>query len=846
MVIRMSNLLGRCRAFFWILSCGWLSACGGGGGNSGSGTPPTPPSLTVSGSVSVSASTADAAAPTAQVKATIANAGSASYYFSSTFTSNGLASIDAPAAGSTGTFNLQFKAPSSLSPGTYSDTITIEACEDSACQQQIQGSPATVAVHYVVSDASDTPVLNGLGPNAVMAGGNAFRLIATGTHFDSTSVLLWNGAPRPTDVLSSTLVLGYINASDIASTGSAVVTVDNLEAAGIAVSNALTLPISASVTPTLLVSSHALSASYDTSLAGGATLDHPIALTVNGSTSATYYYSVSFTGSAVGDISIDGRTGTVYGITTPSGPTANRITGATSPGFGQSIAGGFTGSTAIMQQVNFLGASMLGAGTYTDTITVNVCTDSQCTKPVAGSPQSITVNYTVTGNPIPNTQFSVGGGSLVLETPTSGSTATGTITISSNGLPPYGAYVLPSLSSGTAVAAATVQSNLDGTATLTITGKPPGTLGSGIYTDNVQLQICFDSACTKPASHTPLNVQVLYVVDASPGVDFTQASIPVEVSDMAWNAARGRIYATANSDTGGISHSLFVINPTTASIEQTVSLGQNTDPTSIVLSDDGNYAYILDSVLNQVLQVDLGTLTVTESIPISIIANHVKAVPGAPGSFAVLSYNNTNNSTLLIYDGTTPRPQGFSTGSADANLLYTFGADASTVYAYEVSLASPTMYQLSVSNSGFAIARQTANVAISLGNNNDFAYAGGLVYALTGSVYDPSTQSVKSPFNMIRTSSYSGNSQSYSFAVDAPLNRAYFMTDDTSIATPGQMTLEGFNLTTQAPTWLARFPSSNPLGGRVIRWGSNGIAFVGGNFAASPNITLISGSAISR
>jgi hypothetical protein len=125
-------------------------------------------------------------------------------------------------------------------------------------------------------------------------------------------------------------------------------------------------------------------------------------------------------------------------------------------------------------------------------------------------------------------------------------------------------------------------------------------------------------------------------------------------------------------------------------------------------------------------------------------------------------------------------------------------------------------------------------------------YANSLVYSLTGSVYDPSTQSVKSQFNMLLTSSYGGNSQSYSFAVDASLNRAYFMTDDSSLATPGQMTLEGFNLTTQVPVWLARFPASSPLGGRMIRWGSNGIAFVGGNFAASPNITLISGSVISR
>jgi len=675
-----------------------------------------------------------------------------------------------------------------------------------------------------------------------MRDGNAIGRVVAGSHFDSTSVVEWNGTPRTTDALSSSLLLAYINASDVASTGSVAVTVNNLEPAGTTVSNALPLTISASVSPTLLLSTHAPSASFDTSLGGGATLSQPFALMVNGSASATYYYSVSFTGSAVGGMVINGQTGLISGITTPSGPTANRITGVPNTGFGQSITGSFSGPVNLVQQVNLLTASVLGAGTYTDTITVNVCTDSQCAKPVAGSPQSIAVSYTVTGNAIPITQFGLLGGSLVLEAPTSGSVAAGTVMITSNGLPPYGAYVLPSIGSGAAVASATVQSNLDGTATLTITGKPPGTVGSGIYTGNVQLQICFDSACTKPAGSTPLNVTVLYVVDASPGVDFAQASIPVEVSDMAWNATRGRIYATANSDTGGISESMLVINPTTATIEQTISLGQGTDPTSLVLSDDGHYAYVVDSISNQVLQVDLGTLTVTERVQIANGAEQIKAVPGAPTSFAVQTYTNP---TLLIYDGTTPRPQGFSTGIG-SNLLYTFGTDASTVYAYGVAVASQTMYQLAVSNSGLALTQQTANIALNQGNLNDVVYAGGVVYALTGSVYDPSTQSVQSPFNMLLTSNYGGNGHSYSFAVDGALNRAYFMTDDSSITTSGQMTLEGFNLATRAPTWLARFPSSNPLGGRVIRWGSNGIAFVGGNFAASPNITLISGSVVSR
>jgi hypothetical protein len=52
------------------------------------------------------------------------------------------------------------------------------------------------------------------------------------------------------------------------------------------------------------------------------------------------------------------------------------------------------------------------------------------------------------------------------------------------------------------------QSNLDGSATLTVTTKLPATLGPGVYKDSVQVNVCFDAACTKPAAHFPVTVPV--------------------------------------------------------------------------------------------------------------------------------------------------------------------------------------------------------------------------------------------------------------------------------------------------------------------------------------------------
>lgn len=84
---------------------------------------------------------------------------------------------------------------------------------------------------------------------------------------------------------------------------------------------------------------------------------------------------------------------------------------------------------------------------------------------------------------------------------------------------PYGAYVFATAGTGAVVASTAFQSNLDATGTLTVTAKPPASLGSGIYADSVQIKICFDSACTKPALHTPFTLPITYIVDASPGVD---------------------------------------------------------------------------------------------------------------------------------------------------------------------------------------------------------------------------------------------------------------------------------------------------------------------------------------
>jgi len=91
--------------------------------------------------------------------------------------------------------------------------------------------------------ASSVPLVNQpLVPASVPPGGSAFVLTVYGTGFTATSVVNWNGQPRPTSVLSTSNLQASIGAADVAKVGTASVTVAN---PGGLVSNVVFLPVTA-------------------------------------------------------------------------------------------------------------------------------------------------------------------------------------------------------------------------------------------------------------------------------------------------------------------------------------------------------------------------------------------------------------------------------------------------------------------------------------------------------------------------------------------------------------------------------------------------------------------------
>lgn len=226
-----------------------LAACGGGGGSN-----QVPASLVVTAAtINVTATTADAA-PAAQLNTYVSTDvnSTTAYYITGHFTKQGIASISGTGDASAANFTVQFQSPASLGPGTYEDTITIEGCTDNACTTQIQNSPQTVAVTYTVTAAAAT--LTSVSPTSISAGGAAFTLTATGTGFTTASVVQWNGSALTTTFVSSTQVTATVPAADIASMGTASITVTSSAGANGLVSNAISFTILAPPPPMALTS----------------------------------------------------------------------------------------------------------------------------------------------------------------------------------------------------------------------------------------------------------------------------------------------------------------------------------------------------------------------------------------------------------------------------------------------------------------------------------------------------------------------------------------------------------------------------------------------------------------
>ena len=203
----------------------------------------------------------------------------------------------------------------------------------------------------------------------------------------------------------------------------------------------------------------------------------------------------------------------------------------------------------------------------------------------------------------------------------------------------------------------------------------------------------------------------------------------------------------------------------------------------------------------------------------------LEAAPGSPSTIAVSRATSLSQAgSIVIYDGATPRPTTLSGVNGYPQPLWSLAWNPSggDLYgAYNQGYSDP-MVVLSVNSSGVQLTESSQPVLM---GNIQYSALTGYVYGNGGQIFNPSTNTTGNhlPVNVVAGGVFSG--ESAPLTVDDTLGMAWVVT--AAINNPSQqMTIEAFDLRTNALLGSIAIPNVTGTPVKLIRWGSNGLAFL--------------------
>lgn len=178
------------------------------------------------------------------------------------------------------------------------------------------------------------PTTTSISPTSATAGGSAFTLTVNGTNFNSQSIVRWNGSNRTTTFVSATQLQASITAADIATAGTASVTVFN-PAPGGGTSNGQTFTINnpAPIATTLSPSSAISGGPGFTLTINGTGFVATSQVTWNGSNRTTTFISATQLQASIpaSDIAVAGTANVRVVNPAPGGGTSSPLTFTINP-----------------------------------------------------------------------------------------------------------------------------------------------------------------------------------------------------------------------------------------------------------------------------------------------------------------------------------------------------------------------------------------------------------------------------------------------------------------------------------------------------------------------------------
>jgi hypothetical protein len=399
-------------------------------------------------------------------------------------------------------------------------------------------------------------------------------------------------------------------------------------------------------------------------------------------------------------------------------------------------------------------------------------------------------------------------------------------------------YAVPSIASTNV---ATVLIN-NGPVTLTITGANfyPQSVAqlNGValvttFMSNSELQ-----AVIPASSLTSIGEQYLTIVNPVPGGG-TSASVTItpyqtlliQPSALASVAATGMLYAAIPASSTANPNTVIPINPVTGIEGTPIPVGKN--PQFLAASSDGAYLYVANQTDETVQRINLTTNAVERTFPftpniycqecVNLSAVDLETVPGNPQEVLL-----SQGGILSLYNdaGLVNYIPGPACCFADPNFSsIALAGNPLTVYGLPFSFGGNYFQIANLSSTGLQYTRPTGYTG---GQNNSTGALvisdGTLLYTSAGQVWNPATQTEVGTL-AVQIGNITSDPNAASIVLDSSLGELYEIGSQSST---GNVEIVGYGLKSLAVTGSLSFaPLYWPTESHLVRWGTNGLAFIG-------------------
>ncbi len=468
--------------------------------------------------------------------------------------------------------------------------------------------------------------------------------------------------------------------------------------------------------------------------------------------------------------------------------------------------------------------SVIGAGTYNDSVDVGLCTDSSCTAFQSGSVSSIPVVYNVTGGKAGESVTSSTNSVTLRELPYLPSAPQVPIVLTFQNLSATSVTLSATYTSNGVARLVGAVSGVN-TWSGNIVLKVPTTLETGIYDDVITIAACNKSKCPTTLAGAPISISVEYTISNTllGANGYSVRLIPAAANDIVSDPVGGLLYLSSPGSSATHPNSVVALDPVTGLLGAVGYAGP--DPTFEAVSDDGSYLYVGLKGSGSVQRLRLPTLAPDLTIPMgadvkgALFANDIQVAPGLAHTLAVTRGHSIGGSDagVALFDDAALRSATFA--GVNGNPAGADWVQWNTVNVLDgFNSLNGTLYTLGVSATGLSLVSAIPPVA-AFSNGGRSHLEGGALFLDDGHKIDPITGALLGKYSVAASMLLSGvvpdTAHGRVFALVRDPNNGVFLQayDINSYAPIASVPLYGLN-----------FAPNGPI--RLVRWGADGLATI--------------------